>query len=278
MKEIILPTVLVVLVNYGSEQLEFLTNVIKELKNFRKYNVTVVVNSNIPLSIDGVDKVNVILLDDYQLLPMTCREIIFDNRKDFDIFIYGENDHLFLEKHIDKHLEYSLVLPTNRISGLVQYEEDQTGKYYPGYHHDFEWDFNSVEIYGNKKFAHFNNVHQASFILTKKQLLKISSKINFKELVKEKEPEYLIIVKKIIKRIFKIDLVKKQKYSVKCKVNTDIYLYGGMKKVICVSEFDDNLIHHLPNLYIDGSKGRNKFRSDSVRMENSVKELLLRPI
>ena len=40
-------------------------------------------------------------------------------------------------------------------------------------------------------------------------------------------------------------------YSVKCKVNTDIYQFCGMKKVICVSEFDKNLIHHLPDRYIN---------------------------
>jgi len=44
--------------------------------------------------------------------------------------------------------------------------------------------------------------------------------------------------------------------------------------MICISEFEDNLIHHLPNLYIEGSKGRNKFRSDDDRMKNALKKLL----
>lgn len=83
------------------------------------------------------------------------------------MFIYGENDHLFLEEHIDKHIQYSKILPKNRISGLIQFEEDHTGKYFPALRADFEWSLNSVEIYDGKKFAHFTNVHQASFILTK---------------------------------------------------------------------------------------------------------------
>ena len=184
--------VLAVLVNYGDEQLSYLEYVVRELNSFKKYNVTVVVNSNIPLDIVGIDKVNVFELDDYQFLPLTCRKVIWENRNKFDVFIYGENDHFFKEKHIDNQLEYAKIIPKNRITGLMQYEEDETGKYYPGYHFDFEWDFNSVEVYGGKKFAHFTNVHQATFILTNEQLLRVGKKINFEELVIEKSFWYKI--------------------------------------------------------------------------------------
>lgn len=265
-------SILAVLVNYGEEQLSYLELVAAELKNFDKYDVTIIVNSNIPLNLVGIDKVNVFELDDYQLLPLTCREVIWENRNKFDIFIYGENDHLFKEKHIDNHLEYAKILPKNRISGLIQYEEDETGKYYPGYHFDFEWDFNSLEIYEGKKFAYFNNVHQATFILTKHQLQRVGKKINFLELVNENT--LFSKIKRKIRKKLGLKVERQNKYSIKCKVNTDVYLYGGMKKLICISEFEENLIHHLPNLYIHGDKGRNKFRSDSTRMEQSVKKIL----
>ncbi|MBE8727778.1 hypothetical protein [Flavobacterium hungaricum] len=265
-------SILAVLVNYGSEQISYLEQVTKALKNFENYEVTIIVNSNIPLNINNVDKVNVIKLDDYQLLPLTCRKIIWENRNNFDLFIYGENDHLFLEQHIDKHIEYSQILPKNRISGLIQFEEDASGKYYPGYHDDFNWDFESVEVYGTKKFAHFSNVHQATFILTKDQLLRIGKKINFLELVDEKS--LIFRIKRKLRKKLGLKVDRQNKYSVKCKVNTDVYLYGGMKKMICISEFENNLIHHIPNLYIEGKAGRNKFRSDSERMTNSLNKLL----
>ncbi|MDR6846416.1 hypothetical protein [Flavobacterium granuli] len=264
--------VLVVLVNYGEEQISYLEKVIKEFRSFEKYDVTIIVNSNIPLSLAGIDKVNVFELDDYQLLPLTCRKVIWENRNEFDVFIYGENDHLFIEKHIDNHLEYAKILPKNRISGLIQYEENETGKYYPGYHFDFEWDFNSVEVYEGKTFAHFNNVHQATFILTQEQLFRVGNKINFLEL--ENENTLYAKIKRKIRKKFGLKVERENKYSVKCKVNTDIYLFGGMKKMICITDFEDNLIHHLPNLYINGNEGRNKLRSDSVRMEQSVKKIL----
>lgn len=267
------PKILAVLVNYGTEQISYLEQVVNGLKSFNKYNVTVVVNSNIDLNIAGIDKVNIIKLDDYQLLPLTCRKVIWDNRTAYDIFIYGENDHLFTEKHIDNHINYSKILPKNRIAGLIQFEEDTTGKYYPAYHFDFDWDFNSVEIHGNKIFAHFTNLHQASFILTQNQLFKIGKKINFNSLVIEKNLKLIHFLRKLMKKMgFKVE--RQNKYSVKCKVNTDIYKYAGLKKMICISEFTDNLIHHLPNIYIYGLKGRNKLRSDENRMAIAVGKLL----
>lgn len=271
-KKINMKTILAVLVNYGVEQVSYLEQVVESLKSFKKYEVTVVVNSNVPLNISGIDKVNVIKLDNYQLLPMTCRKVIWNKKNDFDIFVYGENDHLFLEKHFDNHLVYSEILPKNRISGLIQYEEDNIGKYYPGYHFDFEWDFKSVENYDGKRFAHFNNVHQATFILTKEQLLRVGKKINFFELVNE--DTLLSKIQRKIRKKFGLKTERQNKYSAKCKVNTDVFLYGGMKKIICISDFEDNLIHHLPNLYIEGKHGRQKLRSDSIRMNDAVKKML----
>jgi len=262
---------LAVLVNYGDEQLDYLDQVVKSLKNFKKYKVTVIVNSNIPINNDLIDFVNIFKLDDYQLLPLTCRTTIWNNKNGYDLFIYGENDHLFKEIHLDKHLEYSNILPDSRITGLIQYEEAGNSTYYPGYHGYFEWNYKSVEVYDGKKFAHFNNVHQATFILTKNQLDRVISKFDFKVLVNENTLKSEILRK--IRKLLGLKVDRINKYSVKCKVNTDVFLYGGMKKMICISEFEDNLIHHLPNLYIDGKKGRNKLRATENQMNKALKKL-----
>ena len=81
------------LVNYGNEQLSYLQQVVNELKSFHHFDVTIIVNSNIELDIEGIDHVNIIELDDYQLLPLTCRETIWDYRFDYEVFLFGENDH-----------------------------------------------------------------------------------------------------------------------------------------------------------------------------------------
>ena len=267
-------SILAVLVNYGDEQLSYLEAVVMALKKFEKYEITVIVQSNIPLRIEGVDKVNIIELEDYQLLPLTCRKVVWDNRHFFDVFLYGENDLLFEEKHVDRHLDYHNILPKNRISGLLRYENSQGAIFYPDYHADFEWDFNSVETYGGKTFAHFTNLHQATFILTREQLLRIGKKIDFEILVSDPSKLFFNRVIRKIKIQMGLKVDRLDKYSVKCKVNTDIYGFAEMKKMICISDFEDNLIHHLPNLYIDGLKGRNKFRSDQTRMTKALSKLL----
>ena len=243
--------ILAVLVNYGEDQLQYLQQVVSELKSFKKYEVTIFVNSNIPLNnIEGIDYVNVIKLDDYQLLPLTCKQVIWNYKDDFDVFLFGENDHLFKEHHIDNHLHYTQILPENRIAGLIQYEENELGKYYPAYHASYDWEMGSVEEYEGIKFAHFTNIHQATFIITKEQLHKIGKLHNFTEFFGHSH------------------------YSVKCKVNTDIYQFCGMKKLICISDFYNNIIHHLPNFYINGDNGRPSFSSPDQKMRNKLNMLL----
>ena len=245
--------ILAVLVNYGTEQLNYLEQVVSELKSFKKYDVSVIVNSNIPLEIEGIDQVNVIELEDYQLLPLTCRQVIWDHKDDFDIFLFGENDHLFKEHHIDKHLEYLNIIPEDRITGLIQYEQIKNQIYFPAWHAHYDWDYNNIEEYGGKKFAHFTNLHQATFILTKEQLDKIGKIYDFTNFFKGSHHS---------------------KYSCKCLVNTEIYEYGGMKKIICVSDFDENLIHHLPNKYIEYTPFLKRFPKENHR--DKIEEALNR--
>ena len=266
---------LVVIVNYGYDQLSYLNDMIIALRKFKKYNVKIVVNSNIHLDIDGIDKLNLFeelesfgfedllfklkiskkwsgRLYDFNFLPMTCRKTIIDEMDNHDYFIYSENDHLWLEHHVDKFIEYEKILPENRIAGLIQYEFNNSGRYYPGYHSYFDWEYDSVEIHNNKVFAHFNNVHQACFLISSKQLKKITKRHDF--------TNFMSI---------------KKKYSIKCKVNTDIYEDCGLKKLICVSDFEENIIHHIPNLYIDGLGSRKNLKSSTEqRMKNALKKIL----
>lgn len=266
--------ILAVLVNYGEEQLDYLQQVVTNLKSFKKYQTTVIVQSNIPIPTVGVDKVNIVKLKNYQFLPLTCRKEIIDRKDDFDIFLYGENDLFFTETHIDRHIEYTKILPENRISGLLRYEEIDDAIYYPDYHNHFDWVMDSVEEYGGKKFAYFTNTHQATFILTKNQLHKVAENIDFNKLILYKPSYVLNTYLNSIRKLFKIEKKKPYRYSYKCKVNTDVYDFGGMKKLICISDFNDSLIHHLPNLYIKGLKGRLQLNSDQKRMDNALQKML----
>ena len=267
--------ILAVLVNYGHEQLNYLEKVVNSLNSFKKYDITIVVHSNILLhDINGIDKVTLFekptgirtlndflirhklskkwsgRLFDFNMLPMTCRKVIDEEAMNFDYFLFSENDHLWHEHHIDRFIFYESILPKNRIAGVLQYEINESGRFYPGYHGRFDWDFNSVEKHGGLLFAHFTNVHQASFLISQKQLLSIKEKHDFS------------------------NFLSTDHYGLKPKANTDIYQYCGMKKLICISEFELNLVQHLPNVYINGTQGRDKLRAEEIRMQNSLDRLL----
>lgn len=234
-------SILVSIVNYGKSQLTYLRRVVRELKSFEKYNVTVIVNSNINInSISGIDRVNLIKLQDYQLLPMTCRGVISTNEDKFDYFIYTENDHLWKESHVDKFKEYYEIIPENRLTGLIQYERYNGDKFFPAFHEQYGWDYSSIEVHADKLFITPMNVHQASFIINNSQLKKIKKTHDFTSFLSDDH------------------------YSVKCKTNTDIFQYAGFKKLICISDFDDNIIQHLPNIVLD--RHRKKFNNNSERM------------
>ena len=242
-------SLLVVLVNYGDEQISYLKQVVSEFQSFKKYDVDIFVHTNIELGIQGVKEI-LISMDDYELLPLTCRTTIADKAHKYDYIIFSENDHLWKESHLDKYIEYEQVLPSDKISGLIQYEENEQGKWYPALHAHYDWDFDSVEIYGGKKFAHFTNVHQASFLISKQKLLDIMHLYDITQFITEKN-----------------------RYSYKCRVNTEIYENCFLKKLICISEFDENLIHHLPNIYINGDAGRKKLGCDDKTMREKLEKM-----
>ena len=168
--------VLVVIVNFGRSQLKYLDIMIQKFKSMT-FDVDIVVHSNISLPYEGIEII-IEKLDDYQKLPFTTRKTIYERQNDYDLFIYSENDHLITQKNIESFLEVTKILPDNYIAGFIQYENHNGKLFYPAYHTSFGWEEDSAFKIGEYIFAHFNNVHQASYILTRDQLHKVIE--NFK--------------------------------------------------------------------------------------------------
>ena len=65
--------------------------------------------------------------------------------KQYELFIYSEDDTLITEKNIDLFMEITQILPNKYIGGFIRYEISKSGrKYYPDFHNRFHWDPNSV--------------------------------------------------------------------------------------------------------------------------------------
>ena len=244
---------LVVLANYGSDQLDYLCRVVSEFRSFdsARFHVDVVIHSDEPYAIEPLASCEFAICRPHNphLLPSSCRRTILERCQDYDLFLYSENDQLYRQDQVDAFLECSGVLPDDRIAGFIQYEQsgDKRGRVFPAYFGAFRWKPRSVEVYGGKVFARFTNLHHAGFLLTKKHLQRVIEHTDFLEI--------------------------RPPYNLKCSVGTNPYEYGGMAKVICISEFERFLTHHLPDKY---AKNMNPVFDvqDDRQMQRDIRRLM----
>jgi len=219
--------ILVAIANHGTKNKHFLDRLLTAYRGMRKYDVDIVILSNLPKDL-GPD-VEVIVgapTKNPWSLPFGYKTIFAERVDQYDLFIYSEDDTLIEEKHVDAFLAATELLPQDCIAGFMRYEIGPDGtKYYSTLHGHFHWDPHSVLRAGGEVFAHYTNEHSACFIITRDQLKKGLANGGFL-----KGP-----------RIGRYDML--------CTAATDPYTQCGMKKLICISRFDDFCLHHLPNIY-----------------------------
>ena len=219
--------VLVAIASYGTKNDKYLAQLIAEYRSMA-FAVDVVVLSNVRKEL-GPDVEVVVGLPskDPWSLPFSHKRIFADRIDRYDLFIYSEDDTLLTQRNIDAFLRFSEVLPDNEVAGFLRFEKSEDGAVsYPDVHGSYHWDPQSVTSRGNYKFAFFSNEHAACYVLTQNQLRRAIQSGGF--LVEPHESEY--------------DLL--------CAAGTDPYTQCGMKKLICVSHFEESLVHHLPNKYV----------------------------
>jgi hypothetical protein len=219
--------ILVSMPNFGTHQLHYLQMVVDEFKTYdAQYSIDVVVHSNVDVQIDGIEQNIIKHLDNWWKLPFIARKTIVDRCDDYDLYIFNENDQLITQENIETFLKINSVLPQHYLVGFVQYEIENNRKYFPAFHIPFKWIKNSQISFDEYTFARHQNCHQASFVLTHKQLTVAMKNLNFN-------------------RDNKVS-----RYNDPERVGTDIYHCSGFTKLICISHFDKLLIHHLPDKYL----------------------------
>jgi 2-polyprenyl-3-methyl-5-hydroxy-6-metoxy-1,4-benzoquinol methylase len=219
--------VLAAIANYGTKNLGFLRTLIREYQSM-PHQVDIVVLSNIPKELGPAVEVKVGLpTKDPWSLPFAHKRIFAERLKDYDLFIYSEDDMLIRWNNIETFIRLTAVLPRNLVSGFMRYEVDASGgKWYPDFVGPYHWLPRPVVTIGRFAFAEFSNVHSACYILTRNQLQRAIASGGY--LV---EPH-------------------QGRYDLLCSAATDPYTQCGLKKVICISHVNDVLIHHASNRYI----------------------------
>lgn len=218
---------LVSIANYGTEQLNYLKQMIQTFQSFKNYQVTLFVHSNVPLSFE---KVTVIQhsLQDGRDLPWLARQTIYKHYQNYDLLLYSENDHLITEEHLNNFLAVTAILPEKYLAGFLRYEY-QNGwpePFYPDYRSCWKWG-KPFKIKGYV-FAHFNNIHHGGFLLTQKQIAPLIQKWGSKFLTNQN----FGIADPLVQAC------------------TDVYgPQSGYAKVIPISHLEQFRIHHLSNRY-----------------------------
>jgi 2-polyprenyl-3-methyl-5-hydroxy-6-metoxy-1,4-benzoquinol methylase len=217
---------LVVIASFGSKQDKYMEVLVREYRKM-SFSVDVVVVSNVDKAVpDGAELVVGMPTKDPWSLPFAHKKVMADRANDYDLFIYSENDTPISERNIEAFLRVSKELPANEIPGFLRYEDGPTGlRNYINLHGHYHWDSTSPVQRGPYTFAFLTNEHSACYLLTREQLRRSIDSGGF--LV---PPHH-------------------EKYDLACTASTDPYTSCGFRKLICISNLEDFLVHHLPDKY-----------------------------
>lgn len=108
----------VAIANYGAEQLDYLSQVVKEFRSFANHAVDLMVYTTVPV------EANYKLFDPSigKGLPFMCREDMAASINNYDLFLYVENDMLITEDNINAFLEHQSQLEAHQVGGFYRYE------------------------------------------------------------------------------------------------------------------------------------------------------------
>ncbi len=218
---------LVVIASYGTKNIQYLKQIIKNYQDMAM-DVDVVVVSEGPKDLGPRVRVLVGLPSSNPWsLPFAHKAVFAENVEGYDLFIYSEDDMDVKEPQIQAFLRVTPALAADEIAGFLRYESDQSGNLFvPEAHESAHWEPESVKRRGDCTVAGFSNEHAGFYILTRAQLKQIVASGNFLRSAYE------------------------GRYGLPETAATDPYTCCGFRKVICISAIDDFLIHHLPNRYI----------------------------
>lgn len=220
--------ILIVVVNYGIKNDSYLNKV---LENFLawSYNTDIIVTSN--LDKDLGPEVQVIKgypTSDPRSLAYVHRSLFVEHVNDYDLFIYSEDDMLITQENFEAFLEVTSHLPEEEVVGFLRYETGLDNSInLPDLHGNFHWYINSLKHIEPYIFAQYSNKHSGAYILTQSQL-KIAIDSGNYELIPDESG-----------------------YRVLEKAASKLFDFCNLNKVICISQVDRFLIHHIPNKYVN---------------------------
>jgi SAM-dependent methyltransferase len=224
--------ILVAIANYGIKNDVYLSRVLSEYRSM-PYQTDIVVLSNVAKDLGSdVEVVVGLPSKNPHSLPFGHKRVFAERKDAYDLFIYSEDDILITQQNIDAFLRVTNILRPGEVAGFFRSERYPDGRiFYPDAHAFYRWLPDSVKVIGGHTFARFTNDHSGCYALTRAQLAQAVASGRF--LVPPHQ----------------------HKYGLLETAATDPYTQCGLRRVICLSHFDEFSVPHLPNKYIGSRLG-----------------------
>ena len=249
-------TILIAIPHHGTKNRIYFFQMLKEFNSFKKYNIFLHVFSTEEFNFDEFDNLTITqhIFDNNigQILTHKHKSLFYENRNNYDYFMYCEDDVLITESIMDAFVEEQNNLPVQYICGFLRYElkENNSYKFLCDSHpchsiHRGGYDIiKNNYILNNKEYFEPYNIHQASYVIPKN----IFNNIPFEKYLSDTN-NYVGILEGAASNIF-----------FKC----------GLTRVIPRDKIKKLLIHHLPNTYV--KKFHEFYTEESTLDENKLKE------
>jgi len=258
---------LIAIANYGENQEKYLMQMLKEFNTFKKYEISIILLNtkklkNLKYSNLKIQQ-KIFPLEITHDLPHQHRKYFFEEKDNFDLFLYTENNLLIKEKNIDYFLsEMDNLKKTNFIPGFILYEENESGeKVLPNItpEQGGATRKNFIKLFWmflpKVLFRKLGLLFEKSFILKRKY--EINGR-NYFEIQNNHQAFYIVTKKQLIENIIPNRKKIKRKMYCSPKVTAASFPYfkevSGLIKILPVDNLDDALVHHLPNKYLKDSK------------------------
>lgn len=220
--------ILVLISNYGTSQLTYCQNLINSLGIIEGYKFEIKVFSS---SNDILANCENIMVTNYYStdFPNCIYDYLRNNNyDDYDYILFSENDLLFTESNFNTYFKY--VKSDDYTIGFLRYEEKNGDKYlidcgYSESKFSIKNKIGIQEIYENILYR-LDNCHQGCWFLKKEIVTILLKKISIGYTLEDKASNFF--------------------YSESFPGNTQ-----GIKKYIPISDFENLLIHHQPNKYVN---------------------------
>ncbi len=232
-------TILLAITHYGTSNREYFLKCLREYNSFKNYLITAHILLTNDLDCSEFKNIKI----EKHILPESLKHwfvhetkpIMYENRNNFDYFIYCEDDVLITEENFESFAFTQKNLPLPYICGFLRYEllNNDDYKYlfdnHPihSQHRKGNVPIKQTHTINGLEYIEPYNPHQGCHILTLELMkyLEDKSPIYF-----EKKPIYVGILEGCA---------------------SDIYYNCGLTKIIPKNNISKFLVHHLPNKYVN---------------------------